>query len=416
MSTDYNFECDKCPRTFKLEEFYEKHKKVHELKKQHRCDVCGFVYGAAKGLEGHLKTHTDLQLAHEAATQRSLASAAEAAVQIAPNATSNNLKFKFYEPVDVSKNEEEGHKSTSSKKEVTATNRYQKSPDNTEKNSDGVKIKHGCQQTYKRDHEYDVEKSKSQASIIDNDNHESCMKIIEISKSVQEDRPLECQKCVTIAIYIDKDCNICNKINSLRNRLLSGELKWVRGRCGRSKGVAQENLECTQKFSDLQSSLNKAVGEKTHLLKENTSLLQKNSDLDTKYQDIRKRYEESTKNVQHANDQLKKKQILLDDAILSGENLMYFIKKINERILICKDLAKARNQDAIKSDNKLKDLGKQCDHLTNELKESQQKYELQSKDFQEVIKKVNEYELLLNEASKRCNGVINELTNLTQND
>ena len=145
MSTDYNFECDKCPRTFKLEEFYEKHKKVHELKKQHRCDVCGFVYGAAKGLEGHLKTHTDLQLAHEAATQRSLASAAEAAVQIAPYATSNNLKFKFYEPLDVSKNEEEGHKSTSSKKEVTATNRYQKSPDNTEKNSDGVKIKHGCQ-------------------------------------------------------------------------------------------------------------------------------------------------------------------------------------------------------------------------------------------------------------------------------
>ena len=46
MSGDFNFECDKCPRTFKLEEFYEKHKKVHELKKQHRCDVCGFVYGA----------------------------------------------------------------------------------------------------------------------------------------------------------------------------------------------------------------------------------------------------------------------------------------------------------------------------------------------------------------------------------
>ncbi len=59
---DYNYTCDQCPRTFKLEEFYEKHKKVHQLKKQHRCEVCGFVYGAAKGLEGHLKTHTEKDL------------------------------------------------------------------------------------------------------------------------------------------------------------------------------------------------------------------------------------------------------------------------------------------------------------------------------------------------------------------
>ena len=60
---DYMYNCDKCPRTFKLEEFFEKHKKVHELKKQHKCDVCGFVYGAAKGLEGHLKTHSDEEVA-----------------------------------------------------------------------------------------------------------------------------------------------------------------------------------------------------------------------------------------------------------------------------------------------------------------------------------------------------------------
>jgi len=58
-----NFQCNKCPRTFKLEEFYEKHKKVHELKKQHKCDICGFVYGAAKGLEGHIKAHTDEEIA-----------------------------------------------------------------------------------------------------------------------------------------------------------------------------------------------------------------------------------------------------------------------------------------------------------------------------------------------------------------
>eukprot|EP00094_Tigriopus_californicus_P002881 TCALIF_02778-PA protein Name:"Similar to Zfp26 Zinc finger protein 26 (Mus musculus)" AED:0.10 eAED:0.11 QI:493/0.33/0.28/0.71/0.5/0.28/7/0/1223 len=59
---EHGFSCDKCPRTFKLEEFFEKHKKVHELKKQHVCEVCGFVYGAAKGLEGHLKTHSDEEI------------------------------------------------------------------------------------------------------------------------------------------------------------------------------------------------------------------------------------------------------------------------------------------------------------------------------------------------------------------
>lgn len=69
---EYNFACDKCPRTFKLEEFYDKHKKVHELKKQHKCDICGFVYGAAKGLEGHVKTHTDEEIAaaHQAANRQ----------------------------------------------------------------------------------------------------------------------------------------------------------------------------------------------------------------------------------------------------------------------------------------------------------------------------------------------------------
>jgi len=53
---DFNFSCQKCPRTFKLQEFYEKHQKVHLLKKQHVCTVCGFVYGAAKGLEGHIES------------------------------------------------------------------------------------------------------------------------------------------------------------------------------------------------------------------------------------------------------------------------------------------------------------------------------------------------------------------------
>ena len=62
MNEPYLFACTKCPRTFKLEEFYEKHKKVHDLKKQHRCDICGFVYGAAKGLEGHIKTHSDEEI------------------------------------------------------------------------------------------------------------------------------------------------------------------------------------------------------------------------------------------------------------------------------------------------------------------------------------------------------------------
>lgn len=51
---DFNYACQACPRTFKLRDFYEKHLKVHQLKKQHVCSVCGFVYGAAKGLEGHM--------------------------------------------------------------------------------------------------------------------------------------------------------------------------------------------------------------------------------------------------------------------------------------------------------------------------------------------------------------------------
>ena len=54
--SEYNYACQKCPRTFKLQEFYEKHQKVHLLKKQHVCTVCGFVYGAAKGLEGHMES------------------------------------------------------------------------------------------------------------------------------------------------------------------------------------------------------------------------------------------------------------------------------------------------------------------------------------------------------------------------
>ncbi|XP_023333916.1 putative uncharacterized zinc finger protein 814 [Eurytemora carolleeae] len=56
MAEEYIYACGKCPRTFKLRDFYEKHEKVHALKKQHTCSVCGFVYGAAKGLEGHMES------------------------------------------------------------------------------------------------------------------------------------------------------------------------------------------------------------------------------------------------------------------------------------------------------------------------------------------------------------------------
>ena len=78
---EFNFHCDKCPRTFKLEEFYEKHKKVHDLKKQHRCGICGFVYGAAKGLEGHLKTHTDIEIAAAEVLARGMAAVRRQRVQ-----------------------------------------------------------------------------------------------------------------------------------------------------------------------------------------------------------------------------------------------------------------------------------------------------------------------------------------------
>ncbi len=66
---DLGFTCDKCPRTFKLQEFYDKHKLVHDLKKQHVCHLCGSVYGAAKGLEGHLKTHKHEEEARDAGTK-----------------------------------------------------------------------------------------------------------------------------------------------------------------------------------------------------------------------------------------------------------------------------------------------------------------------------------------------------------
>jgi hypothetical protein len=53
---DVNFFCLQCPRSFTMQDFFEKHKRAHKLKKQHACHLCGFVYGAAKGLEGHLES------------------------------------------------------------------------------------------------------------------------------------------------------------------------------------------------------------------------------------------------------------------------------------------------------------------------------------------------------------------------
>jgi len=55
-SEEFSYLCRQCPRTFKLQDFFEKHQRVHELKKQHVCRYCGYVYGAAKGLLGHLET------------------------------------------------------------------------------------------------------------------------------------------------------------------------------------------------------------------------------------------------------------------------------------------------------------------------------------------------------------------------
>jgi len=53
---DVKFICLQCPRSFKLQDFFKKHQEAHKLKKKHTCYICGFVYGAAKGLEGHLKS------------------------------------------------------------------------------------------------------------------------------------------------------------------------------------------------------------------------------------------------------------------------------------------------------------------------------------------------------------------------
>lgn len=96
---EFNFHCEKCPRTFKLEEFYEKHKKVHDLKKQHRCGICGFVYGAAKGLEGHLKTHTDIEIAAAEVLARGMAAANAAAAAAAAAAVAKSKQAMAGYPV-----------------------------------------------------------------------------------------------------------------------------------------------------------------------------------------------------------------------------------------------------------------------------------------------------------------------------
>ncbi len=98
--SEFNYACDKCPRTFKLEEFYDKHKKVHELKKQHKCDICGYVYGAAKGLEGHIKTHTDEEIAAAHQANRKVANGQQNG-QTSPGGTPYGVDFHFLNPQGV---------------------------------------------------------------------------------------------------------------------------------------------------------------------------------------------------------------------------------------------------------------------------------------------------------------------------
>ena len=71
------------------------------------------------------------------------------------------------------------------------------------------------------------------------------------------------------------------------------------------------------------------------------------------------------------------------------------IKKLKERMIIYNNLV---NEDAINSANNFNELTKQCEHLKNGWKESQQNYELQTNEYREVLAKLKEYELLLNEA------------------
>lgn len=103
MSNEFSYACDKCPRTFKMEEFFEKHKKVHDLKKQHKCDICGFVYGAAKGLEGHIKTHTDEEIAaaHQVNQLKIQQQNAAASANNGSPSTPFGMEFKFLNPQGV---------------------------------------------------------------------------------------------------------------------------------------------------------------------------------------------------------------------------------------------------------------------------------------------------------------------------
>ena len=101
MSNEFSYACDKCPRTFKMEEFFEKHKKVHELKKQHKCDICGFVYGAAKGLEGHIKTHTDEEIAAAHQANQLKIQQQNTIVTNGSPTTPFGMEFKFLNPQGV---------------------------------------------------------------------------------------------------------------------------------------------------------------------------------------------------------------------------------------------------------------------------------------------------------------------------
>ena len=55
------------------------------MKKQHKCAICGFVYGTAKGMDSHIKTHTYEKIAQLTYRQKiSGASGFDAEVHISP--------------------------------------------------------------------------------------------------------------------------------------------------------------------------------------------------------------------------------------------------------------------------------------------------------------------------------------------
>ena len=288
--------------------------------------------------------------------------------------------YEFYDFVDDLQSEKGGQQCDVSTNGTPPTNVIKASVEceNTGSNS---KVQHDHYQALEKDNNNLVQELMNVKSILENDNRDDCTEKMQEMETDLESLTYNCYECENTARTKAKE------LNAQKTRFLqikSKYDKWVRKCSKRCKEVTHENEKLIQSLNDRQSALNQSVAKNVDIIKEN--------------QNLRQALSESNHNLKKAEAQLENNQVLLNNSISSNEILMSEIKKLKERMLILNNVVNARTQDAINSANNFNELTKQCDHLKNGWKESQQKYELQTKEFQEVLKKLKEYELLLNDA------------------